>query len=215
MTSSRIRPPVLHGGSMPPSFTSDYMPPAPLGLPPLARMANRSRARTLATYRELEEEINRTIETKTRQVELKSAYLEANARAVGRAERLDDIREMAGLEISMQLAEMRKVAEIRSKQGDVELARLEVQLKAARHAADQYDRIPQQREAANKSPTDELVAAFDEARQTEAAFDREIARIISEGGGSEEALTEDAHDMLDHLRVAKANRLATIYERIA
>ena len=214
MTRDANRPPVLHSHSIPPSRTSDYMPPSPLGIPALARMANRSQARTIATYTEIEEAINRHLLTLTRQVQIKSAYLEANARAVGRAERLDDIRAIASLEIEQQLTILQKSAELSSKHYDVELARAEVQLKAARREADMLDRTPLPRPHSTRSHMDDLAAAFAEVREYEAAFDREIERIIKDGGGSEAELSEEARDRLDQVRMLKADRITAIFERL-
>ena len=191
----------------------DYLPPAPFGIPWLARLRNESQERTVASYTALEKAINAHLSALTEQVGLKTGLMEAHARATGRANKIDAVREIAELQIDEELDGYRHRAQIRAKTSDLELLRLERELKQERKALDDLDRVSGA-SAAPATAADDLARILNEVREMDGAFADHIAQIVADAGGDETSLSEEARRHIDHVRMLQATKVAELYEKL-
>jgi hypothetical protein len=188
----------------------DYVPPAPLGIPMLARLRDDSRKRTIESYTSLQQTINEYLETLTVQVERKTTLMDAQLRAITRS---DSIHEIAQLEVAGEIDELRHRASARAKERELELARLDRELAQERKAIDAINNPPDVRQP--PSAADHMSALMADVQEMDTAFTAHIADIIKEHGGSEDTLSEGARRHIDTVRMLQATKVAALYERLA
>ncbi len=201
---------VIQGQVLPP-LPAQRFPPAPLGIPLLALIKNSWDERQLDSYTAVEEAISRHLEVLRGQVELKGRLMETHARWEGRLSRIDKIRDIAAAEVDEELDTIQRRARLNAKREDLELARLEYELKAARKASDDLDKAPAA--TADRTTRAQLEAALGEVREIESALDGYIAHLLERAGG-EAQLSEDERRHVDMVRMLKANKVADLYDRL-
>lgn len=202
---------IIQGQVLPP-LPAQRFPAAPLGIPLLALIRNSWDQRQLDSYTAVEEAISRHLDVLRGQVELKGRLMETHARWEGRLSRIDKIRDIAAAEVDEELDTIQRRARLNAKREDLELARLEYELKAARKASDDLDKVPAAG-APRSTTTEQLEAALGEVKEIETALDGYIAHLIERAGGETE-LSEDERRHVDMVRMLKANKVADLYDRL-
>lgn len=210
MADTPKSPAIIQGQVLPP-LPAHRFPPAPLGIPLLALIKNSWDERQLDSYTAVEEAISRHLDVLRGQVELKGRLMETHARWEGRLSRIDKIRDIAAAEVDEELDTVQRRARLNAKREDLELARLEYELKAARKASDDLDKVPAA--SASRTTTEQLEAALGEVKEIETALDGYIAQLLERAGGEAE-LSEDERRHVDMVRMLKANKVADLYDRL-
>lgn len=193
-------PPAKVGKVLPPLHDHLPVPPAPLGIPLLARMQYRSEEAQVRAYNNLVDAKNGLLRALQQQREL----LEAREISLVRFGRLDDLREIERLKIETQLGLLQRDAELENLRKSVEVEELQVRLAdAKRRRAEIENPTAPPEPPAKVSIAKKIDAIATQVDEIDEVLQARRAAALKRAGGDENRLTQTDRDELERIETAR------------
>lgn len=192
--------PVRVGKVLPPLHDHLPVPPAPLGIPLLARMQSRSEEAQVRAYNNLVDAKNGLLRALQQQREL----LEAREISLVRIGHLDDLREIERLKIGTQLGLLQRDAELQTLRKNVEIEELQVRLAEAKRRRAEIENPAAPPEPPPKpSIAKRIDAIATQVDEIDGVLQARRTAALERVGGDENRLSQTDRDELERIETAR------------